>query len=122
MAAATKQLPTDPKIRPAETINRRAPPVPPTPKRAGGEGKPVAPPLPTHRRSKSEGKTPFGEEILWAADSKPPFQKKLSSPLGKEDVKEEEKPIPPPRPLKPGSMRVASSTPMLANGEVKSSK
>lgn len=121
-AAATKQLPTDPKIRPAETINRRAPPVPPTPKRAGGEGKPVAPPLPTHRRSKSEGKTPFGEEILRAADSKPPFQKKLSSPLGKEDVKEEEKPIPPPRPLKPGSMRVASSTPMLANGEVKSSK
>jgi len=83
--------------------------------------KPPAPPLPMHRRSKSEGRTPFGEDIPLAKDPKPPVEKKLSSPL---DKQEETRPTPPPRPLKPGSVsvRVKSSSPSLANGEITSSR
>lgn len=108
-SAATKPVPPDVKSRPPEAANRRAPPVPPAPKRVSTEMKPPAPPLPTHRRSKSEGRSPFGEDI-------PP------SPLDKEENKEEVRPHPPPRPLKVGSVRAASSSPLLANGEITSSR
>lgn len=120
-ATSTKPSPPEVKSRPPDAANRRAPPVPPAPKRAGAEIKPPAPPLPTHRRSKSEGRSPFGEDIPLAKNSKPPFEKKLSSPL---DKQEEARPSPPPRPLKPGSvsLRAKSSSPLLANGEVTSSR
>lgn len=54
-------------------------------------------------------------------ESKPPFEKKLSSPI---DKQEEARPSPPPRPLKPGSLsvRVKSSSPLLENGEITSSR
>lgn len=118
-STSTKPSPPEVKSRPPEAANRRAPPVPPAPKRAGAEIKPPAPPLPMHRRSKSEGRSPFGEDIPLGKDSKPPFERKLSSPL---DKQEEARPNPPPRPLKAGSVsvRVKSSSPLLENGEITS--
>lgn len=54
------------------------------------ESKPKPPPVPTHRRSKSEGKSPFGEESL-----RPSLDKNLSVP--NEDMRLN-RPAPPPRP------------------------
>jgi len=121
---AVKPPPPEVKTRPPpEVANRRAPPVPPVPnyKRSGSEMKPPAPPLPMHRRSKSEGRSPFGEDIPAGPGSvsKPPVEKKLSDPV---DVEEGDKgetcPLPPPRPLKLGSVRVTSSPSLVANGDI----
>lgn len=107
---------------PSEAVSRRTPPVPPAPKRSGSDLKPAAPPLPpTHRRSKSEGRSPFGEDIPAGpgSESRLPLEKKLSDPADAEEAdKGENRPLPPPRPLKHGSVRVTSSPSLVANGEL----
>lgn len=117
--------PPPPEIKtrpPSEAVNRRTPPVPPAPKRSGSDLKPAAPPLPpTHRRSKSEGRSPFGEDIPAGpgSESRLPLEKKLSDPADAEEAdKGVNRPLPPPRPLKHGSVRVTSSPSLVANGEL----
>ena len=105
---------------PPEVVNRRAPPVPPAPKGIG-DTKPAAPPLPMHRRSKSEGRSPFGEEIPSGPGSvlKLPVEKKLSDPadaVGRDVT--DNRPLPPPRPIKHGSVRVTSSPSLVAKEDL----
>ena len=74
-----------------------------------------------HRRSKSEGRSPFGEDIPAGPGSvsKPPVEKKLSDPVDVEEGDNGETcPLPPPRPLKLGSVRVTSSPSLVANGDI----
>lgn len=113
---SSKAPPSESKTRPVtEVVNRRAPPIPPPPRRTSSDLKPMAPPLPMHRRSRSEGK--LVDELFAASSgskSKLPLEKKLSD--SGDDNKD--RPIPPPRPLKHNSIRVTSSPSLVANGDI----
>ena len=119
--SAVKASPPELRTRPPpEVVNRRAPPVPPAPKRLG-DTKPAAPPLPMHRRSKSEGRSPFGEEIPSGRGLvlKLPVEKKLSDPadaVGRDVT--DNRPLPTPRPIKHGSVRVTSSPSLVAKEDL----
>ncbi|XP_074607779.1 arf-GAP with SH3 domain, ANK repeat and PH domain-containing protein 2-like isoform X2 [Acropora palmata] len=116
---SSRAPPSESKTRPVtEVVNRRAPPIPPPPRRTSSDLKPMAPPLPMHRRSKSEGK--LVDELFAASSgskSKLPLEKKLSDSADKGD-ENKDRPIPPPRPLKHNSIRVTSSPSLVANGNI----
>ena len=76
--------PRDSKGSNSPQSGRRPPPIPPPPKRLVSEVKPAPPPVPTHRRSRSEGRTPFGEDVIsFTGDpsGKQPLESKKSLPL-----------------------------------------
>lgn len=116
---SSRTPPSESKTRPVtEVVNRRAPPIPPPPRRTSSDLKPMAPPLPMHRRSRSEGK--LVDELFAASSgskSKLPLEKKLSDSADKGD-ENKDRPIPPPRPLKHNSIRVTSSPSLVANGDI----
>ena len=76
---------------------RRPPPVPPPPRRAASNLKGPPPPVPNHRRSRSEGRAPFGEEDIRnvvVPAPRPGIEKQNSVPL----ESPEPAPVPPPKP------------------------
>ncbi|XP_048590501.1 WAS/WASL-interacting protein family member 1 [Nematostella vectensis] len=90
---------------------RRPPPLPPAPKRAI-DLKPDFPPVPTHKRSKSDGKVPFGEDI--ADMGRPALEKKSSFPLG-EGEKDDSKASRPELPPRPTGLEKPANTGRVSN-------
>ncbi|XP_048590496.1 arf-GAP with SH3 domain, ANK repeat and PH domain-containing protein 1-like [Nematostella vectensis] len=90
---------------------RRPPPLPPAPKRAV-DLKPDFPPVPTHKRSKSDGKVSFGEDI--ADMGRPALEKKSSFPLG-EGEKDDSKASRPELPPRPTGLKKPANTGRVSN-------
>ncbi|XP_048590498.1 vegetative cell wall protein gp1-like [Nematostella vectensis] len=100
-----------PDMRTNPDTERRPPPLPPAPKRAI-DLKPDFPPVPTHKRSKSDGKVPFGEDI--ADMGRPALEKKSSFPLG-EGEKDDSKASRPELPPRPTGLEKPANTGRVSN-------
>ncbi|EDO30367.1 predicted protein [Nematostella vectensis] len=100
-----------PDMRTNPDTERRPPPLPPAPKRAV-DLKPDFPPVPTHKRSKSDGKVPFGEDI--ADMGRPALEKKSSFPLG-EGEKDDSKASRPELPPRPTGLKKPANTGRVSN-------